>query len=58
MIVGCKYFFNYDAQSNYWIIKTKLLTALSKNKNETKEYSKFIKTKKLFLWLEFKKKDS
>ena len=32
-----------------------LLTA--KNINETKEYIKFVKTQKPFLWLKFKKKD-
>ena len=44
-------------QSNYWIIQTKLLTALFKRNIETKEYKKFVKMQKWFLWLKFKKKD-
>ena len=57
IVIGRKYFSNYVAQSNYWIIQTKLLTALFKNNIETKEYSNFVKTQKWFLWLKFKKKD-
>ena len=57
IVIGRKYFSNYVAQSNYWIIQTKFLTALFKNNIETKEYSKFVKTQKWFQWLKFKKKD-
>ena len=31
IVIGRKCFSNYVAQSNYWIIQTKLLTALFKN---------------------------
>ena len=44
IIIGRKYFSNNVTQSNYLIIKTKLLTALFKNNIETKEYSKFVET--------------
>ena len=44
IIIGRKYFSNNVTQSNYLIIKTKLLTALFKNDIETKEYSKFVET--------------
>ena len=57
IVIGRKYFSNYVAQSNYWIAQTKLLTALLKNGNETKECGKFVKTQKWFLWLKFKKRD-
>ena len=30
ILIGQKYFSNYVAQSNYWIIQTKLLTVLFK----------------------------
>ena len=49
VIIGRKYFSNCVTQSNYLIIQTKLLTALFKNNIETKEYSKFVETQKLFL---------
>ena len=57
IVIGQKYFSNYVAQSNYWIIQTKRLTTLFKNNIETKEYSKFVKSRKWFLWLKFKKED-
>ena len=44
-VIGRKYFSDYVAQSNYWIIQTKPLNAIFKNNNETKEYSKFVKTR-------------
>ena len=44
---------NHVTQSNYLIIKTKLLTALFKNNIETKEYNKFVETQKF----SFEKKD-
>ena len=56
IVIGQKHFSNHVAQSNYWIFQTKLLTALFKNNIDTKEYSKFVKTQKWFLWLKFKKK--
>ena len=56
IVIGRKYFSNYVAQNNYWIIQIKLLTALFKNSIETKEYNKFVKIQKWFLWLKFKKK--
>ena len=56
IVTGRKSFSNYFAQSNYWIIQTKLLTTIFKNNNETKEYSKFVKTQKWFPWFKFKKK--
>ena len=49
IIIGRKYFSNYVKQNNYLIIQTKLLTALFKNNIETKEYSNFVETQKLFL---------
>ena len=58
IVFGQKYFPNYVAESDYWIIQTKLLTAFFKNNIERKEYRKFDKTQKWFLWLKFKKKDS
>ena len=48
IVTNRKYFSNYVAQSNYWIIQTKLLAALFKNNIETKEYSKFVKLKNDF----------
>ena len=54
ILIGRKYFSNYVAQSNYWIIQAKLLNTLFKSNIETNEYSKFIKTQKWFLWLKFK----
>ena len=53
IVIGWKYFSNYVAQSNYWVIQTKLLTALFKNIIEIKKYNKFVKTQKWFLWLNF-----
>ena len=56
IVFGQKYFSNYVAESDYWIIQTKPLTALFKNNIETKEYRKFDKTQKWFLWLNLKRK--
>ena len=35
IVIGQKYFSIYVAQSNYWVIQTKLLTALFKHNIET-----------------------
>ena len=44
IVIGQKYFFIDDAQSNYGIIQIILLTSLLKDNNETKEYSKIVTT--------------
>ena len=44
IVIGQKYFFIDDVQSNYGIIQIILLTNLLKDNNETKEYSKIVTT--------------
>ena len=56
-VMGRNSFFNYVAQSNYWIIEAKLLKTVFKNNSETKESRKFVKTYKWFLLIKLKKKD-
>ena len=51
ILIGRKYFPNYVAQNNYWlIIQIKLLTALffKKNNIKTKDCNKIVKTQKWF----------
>ena len=51
ILIGRKYFVNYVAQNNYWlIIQIKLLTApfLKKNNIKTKDCNKIVKTQKWF----------
>ena len=44
IVIGQKYFFIDDTQSNYGVIQIILLTNLLKDNNETKEYSKIVTT--------------